>query len=265
LKFETSDSGDVIVTTPESVIALYEECRDYRQMHRDIYGGDEYTDQLDFWTRTEIKEFGRLVRLDRNSSMLDVGCGLGGPACLLARTFNAKVMGIDLSEWHINESRAAAARLGLGDQINFSVFDARSFDGGGMQFDAVVAIDSIVYMHPLGILFHGLRRLLKPTARMLLASECFDHKALANVLHAREKAGAMKCIVDKELQADLTESGFRIESISRDYERRRRFAKQALQWMDLHKQHAGRENMTAILNACETGGAFEVLIVAQAR
>jgi hypothetical protein len=75
----------------------------------------------------------------------------------------------------------------------------------------------------------------------------------------------VKCIVDKELQAALMESGFQIESISCDCERRKRFAKEALQWMDRHELNAGRENMAAILNACEIGGAFEILIVAQAR
>jgi cyclopropane fatty-acyl-phospholipid synthase-like methyltransferase len=173
--------------------------------------------------------------------------------------------GIDISEWHIKEARAAATRLGLRDQVNFSVFDARSFDGGGMLFDAAVVIDSIVYMHPLDLLFNGLRQILKPTARVLLASECFDEKAPAKVLHVREQAGAMNCIIEKELQSALLENGFQIESISRDYKRRRRFAKEALQWMDRHKQHAGRENMTAMLNACEMGGAFEVLIAAHAR
>jgi hypothetical protein len=50
--------SEVIVTTTQAVIALYEECKDYRLMHRDIYGPDQYVEQLDFWTRTEIEHFG---------------------------------------------------------------------------------------------------------------------------------------------------------------------------------------------------------------
>jgi ubiquinone/menaquinone biosynthesis C-methylase UbiE len=252
------------VTNSESVIALYDKCRDYRRMHRDIYGADQYVDQLDFWTRDEIAQFGHLLQLRGGSVLLDLGSGLGGPACLLSGMFNAKIVCIDIAEWHINEARAAAARLGLGDRINFSLADARTFDGDGRLFDAAIAIDSIVYMDPVDLLLKNLTRLLKPGSRLLLASECLSPQAPHAVVQDREKAGVMKCIIERDLEAALNTNGFQIESVSRDFQRRERFARAALRWMDDRGHRAGRENMAAILNACENGGAFEILIVARA-
>lgn len=250
------------MTTSENVIALYDECRHYRQMHRDIYGLQEYVDQLDFWTRREIEEFGRLLQLRDSSALLDIGCGLGGPACLLAGSFGAKVTGIDISDWHINEARLAAARLDLGGRVEFALADSRSFDSSGILFDGVIAIDSIVYMHPLDLLFENLSHMLKPAGKILLASECFDAHAPLDVVQERERAGAMKCIIESELEAALSAHGFAIQSVARDFERRPRFANSALRWMEHHHHSAGQENMTAILRACEKGGAFEILILA---
>ena len=252
------------MTNPESVIALYDECREYRRMHRGIYGADQYVDQLDFWTRSEIEQFGRLLQLRSGSTLLDVGSGLGGPACLLSRTLNAKIVCIDISDWHINEARVVAARLGLCDKVDFSLADARTFDGDGRLFDAAIAIDSIVHMDPIDLLLKNLARLLRPRARLLLASECLSSKAPTQVVQERERAGATKCITEKDLKAALSANGFQIETISRDFKRRECFARAALQWMDGRGYRAGRENMTAILDACEKGGAFEILIIARA-
>jgi ubiquinone/menaquinone biosynthesis C-methylase UbiE len=67
--------------------------------------------------------------------ILDVGCGIGGPAFEIARAHNAKVLGIDLEAPLIERATAAANDLGLENQCEFMTvepgplpFDDQSFD-----------------------------------------------------------------------------------------------------------------------------------------
>jgi cyclopropane fatty-acyl-phospholipid synthase-like methyltransferase len=188
-----------------------------------------------------------------------------GPACLWSRVFKARIVGIDISARHVSEAQPAALRHGCSNLVNFVVADGRTFDSGGMLFDAAIALDSIVYMDPVDVLFNNLRRLLRPSGTVLLASECIDSHAPPQLVQEREKTGAVKCITQEELESALRRNGFKIESVSRDFERRERFAEASLLWMNCHNQHAGRESMKAILHACQSGGAFEVLVLSKIR
>jgi len=67
--------------------------------------------------------------------VLDVGCGLGGPAFALARKYGAEVVGIDLEPQLVARAKRRAAELGLSEQTEFRAvtigdlpFPDRSFD-----------------------------------------------------------------------------------------------------------------------------------------
>jgi cyclopropane fatty-acyl-phospholipid synthase-like methyltransferase len=51
--------------------------------------------------------------------LLDVGCGLGGPARFLAATYGCHVTGIDLSQPFIEAARMLTERCGLADRASF--------------------------------------------------------------------------------------------------------------------------------------------------
>jgi phosphoethanolamine N-methyltransferase len=51
--------------------------------------------------------------------ILDIGCGLGGPAFALARDFGAHVTGIDLEKQLVERATARAKELGLAAQTSF--------------------------------------------------------------------------------------------------------------------------------------------------
>jgi ubiquinone/menaquinone biosynthesis C-methylase UbiE len=67
--------------------------------------------------------------------VLDIGCGIGGPAFLLARKYGAHVIGIDLEPQLIERATRRAAELGLSHQVQFRTvalgplpFPDKSFD-----------------------------------------------------------------------------------------------------------------------------------------
>jgi 2-polyprenyl-3-methyl-5-hydroxy-6-metoxy-1,4-benzoquinol methylase len=80
-------------------------------------------------------------RLRAGIDVIDVGCGHGHAANLIADAFPAsRVTGLDISEQGIAAARAEAERLRLGN-VRFEVRDARSLDPAA--YDLVTAFDVI--------------------------------------------------------------------------------------------------------------------------
>jgi SAM-dependent methyltransferase len=82
-------------------------------------------------------ELARAARIEASSSVLDVGCGIGGPARYLAATFACKVTGVDLSPAFVEAATYLTARCGLSERVTFRTGDALHlpFEDGG--FDTV--------------------------------------------------------------------------------------------------------------------------------
>ncbi len=67
--------------------------------------------------------------------ILDIGCGIGGPAFVLASTYGAKVVGVDIEPQLIEDAKSRAEKLGLSSSCEFIhvqpgplPFDDGSFD-----------------------------------------------------------------------------------------------------------------------------------------
>jgi len=138
-----------------------------RGVRRGTYGSDDFG-QNSWLSRAEFGEFVEWLHLSPDSHVLDVGCGSGGPALLLAKTVACRVTGIDINDHAIAAAEAAAAAKGLGAMVRFRREDARQdlpFEEGA--FDAVLCIDSINHLPNRSGLLMEWRRILKPDGRVL--------------------------------------------------------------------------------------------------
>jgi len=54
------------------------------------------------------RRMAKLAGIDNTSTVLDLGCGYGGPAIDLASETGCKVVGVDISEVHLNKAQEAA-------------------------------------------------------------------------------------------------------------------------------------------------------------
>ena len=77
--------------------------------------------------------------LDKDSRVLDVGCGAGASTCHIARGIGCPVVGIDISPRMVERARQRVRRWGLEDRVELRQADARDlpFDDG--VFDAVLS------------------------------------------------------------------------------------------------------------------------------
>ncbi|MCU0485410.1 MAG: methyltransferase domain-containing protein [Anaerolineales bacterium] len=79
-----------------------------------------------------------LCHIGKDSYVLDVGCGVGATACLIAKRVGCRVVGVDILEKMVERSRERAAREKLTPRVDFRVADAQNLPFEDHLFDAVL-------------------------------------------------------------------------------------------------------------------------------
>ena len=111
--------------------------------------------------RTERRHH-RRIALTEDSRVLDVGCGIGGPARYLARTYGCRVDGIDLTPELIETGRVLTERCGLADRVVLQIGNALDLPYPDQTFDVVWCQNVAMNIADKDGLFAGVYRALKP-------------------------------------------------------------------------------------------------------
>lgn len=76
--------------------------------------------------------------------VLDVGCGVGGPAREIARFTDARIVGVNNNAFQVERARKYTTKAGLDGQVEFVKGDFLSLaeQFGENSFDAVYAIEA---------------------------------------------------------------------------------------------------------------------------
>ena len=106
----------------------------------------------------------------RGKRILDIGCGIGGPAFEMARTFGADVVGIDLEAPLIERATLAAERHGLSARCTFLTVEAGPLPFDDQSFDIVVTAGAITQTKDKVAIFNDCFRVLRPGG----ALSCYD-------------------------------------------------------------------------------------------
>lgn len=138
-----------------------------QRIRREVYG-DDYPVEADprsFVTLTELRAMVRDLGVGAGQTIVDLGCGQGGPSCWVARETGAALVGVDLSTVGVARASERAQDLGLADRIRFQVADITSTGLPAASFDAAMSVD-VIWSVPdkLGALREA-ARILKPGAR----------------------------------------------------------------------------------------------------
>jgi len=106
-------------------------------------------------------ELAGVADLQAGDQVLDLGCGVGGPARYLAAIFGCHVTGIDISPSFIEAADYLTARCGLQELVSFRVGDALHlpFDDG--SFDSVFLQHVAMNISDRAALYAEVRRLLR--------------------------------------------------------------------------------------------------------
>lgn len=103
-----------------------------------------------------------LQRIDpaAGSSLLDVGCGIGGPSRMAATTHDVHVTGVDLTPEFVEAATALTARAGLAGSAEFLATSATSLPFDDESFDAAMMIHVGMNIPDKGSVFAEVHRVL---------------------------------------------------------------------------------------------------------
>jgi ubiquinone/menaquinone biosynthesis C-methylase UbiE len=136
------------------------------QVRRETYGED--LGQNSWLTVEEWRTFAGWLGMVEGSQVLDVACGSGGPALYLARTFGARVTGVDQNSEAIHTAARLAEQQSVAASARFETADAsRPLPFDDATFDAIVCIDAINHLPGRSGVLGDWHRLLKPGGRVL--------------------------------------------------------------------------------------------------
>lgn len=102
------------------------------------------------------------------STVLDVGCGLGGPARYLAAEYGCRVTGVDLSRAFVDVARMLTDRAGLSASVMCEQGDALDLRFGDSAFDHAWTQHVAMNIADRDRLYGGIHRVLRPGGRFAI-------------------------------------------------------------------------------------------------
>jgi ubiquinone/menaquinone biosynthesis C-methylase UbiE len=124
---------------------------DLKDFDQDHYDGFHATDVL-----------ADAARIHSTHVVLDVCCGLGGPARWLAHRLGCAVTGLDLTHSRAAAAARLAARVGLSARVGFVQGDATQMPFSGGRFDRLFSQEAWIHVPDKAALLGECRRVLKP-------------------------------------------------------------------------------------------------------
>jgi cyclopropane fatty-acyl-phospholipid synthase-like methyltransferase len=151
--------------------------------------------------------------------LIDVGCGIGGPAAAVAAHTGARVTGVNISRVQVEIARTRPLDQRLRDQLDFVKADVMNlpFDPG--QFDGAFSIEALCHTPDKRLAYAHIARVLKPGAPFV-GTDWFHADGLSAADYARWiepicQTMAMPHLLSfGELRRALEDAGFEAGSLS---------------------------------------------------
>lgn len=94
-------------------------------------------DQLHSGGRDATRLLAKLAGVEAGMEVLDIGCGVGGPARTLAADFGCSVVGIDVTAEYVKAAQMLTDRVGLSETVSFREGNALDLEFDDEAFDVV--------------------------------------------------------------------------------------------------------------------------------
>ena len=110
-------------------------------------------------------ELANAAGVEPSTQVLDIGCGIGGPARSLASIFGCSVTAVDLSPAFIDAAKYLTSRCGLSNRVTFQVGDALYLPFEDASFDVLFLQHVAMNIEDRGALYGEAARVLRPDGR----------------------------------------------------------------------------------------------------
>ncbi|VEP18596.1 2-methyl-6-phytyl-1,4-hydroquinone methyltransferase [Hyella patelloides LEGE 07179] len=114
----------------------------------------------------EMVKWGGLDNLPRETTVLDVGCGIGGSSRILAKDYGFDVTGVTISPQQVKRAQELTPE---GVNAKFLVDDAMKLSFADASFDVVWSVEAGPHMPDKAVFAQELMRVLKPGGLLVVA------------------------------------------------------------------------------------------------
>jgi SAM-dependent methyltransferase len=160
--------------------------------------------------RAGTDDLARLLALTGVERVIDIGCGIGGPARFLAHTFGCRVSGVDLTPAFVHAANMLAEMTGLHKQVDYREGDALALPFPAESFDVAWSQNVVMNILDRPALYGEIRRVLKPRGRYAFADVvALKDEPIFPVPWASER-GQSFLLGPDETRAAIEQAGFRI-------------------------------------------------------
>ena len=109
-----------------------------------------------------------MAEVQSEHHVLDVGCGIGGPARTLASEFGCRVTGIDISDEFCSAAQSLNEMVGLSHRVSIRAADALTLPFEDDSFDIVWSQHVSMNIADKQALFTEMHRVLRPGGKLAL-------------------------------------------------------------------------------------------------
>jgi SAM-dependent methyltransferase len=151
-----------------------------RRMWRELASGTDFPEDyyhISFVTLDQHQRMQAALQLSPGDTLVDLACGMGGPALLAAKNTGARLIGVDISSVAVRLANDRARGLGMSDTARFVV---GTFDETGLESesaDAVMSEDALQYVPDKTAALREVARILRPGGRLAFAAFELDPSA----------------------------------------------------------------------------------------
>nr|AXL05761.1 methyltransferase type 11 [uncultured bacterium] len=200
--------------TPTEIGEAYDSSADLldqlwgENLHHGYWDDASEDTSFDAATNRLTDKLAGLLTINPGARLLDIGCGVGGPALRLAAEHDIEIVGVSISQGQIRRANERAADAGLADRLSFQHADAMDLPFPDESFDLVWALESLHHMPDRWHVIRQAARILKPGGQMAIGDFLYrpvdgeDHESLALV-----RNGVLKLVELDEYKANIREAG----------------------------------------------------------
>jgi ubiquinone/menaquinone biosynthesis C-methylase UbiE len=177
--------------------------RDLWRWDQDHYGGLEAVDAL-----------ADAMSIDADTRVIDLCCGMGGPARYLATTRGCSVHGVDLNQSRVDGANELTRRVQLDELVSFSQANICALPQPDASFDCAISQEAFLHIEDRESLLLQCRRVLKPGGRLGFTD--WTAGAGLNEQHRQRFAStfaASRIVSPDDYRRLLPEAGFRVDEI----------------------------------------------------
>jgi sarcosine/dimethylglycine N-methyltransferase len=123
-------------------------------------------DQFHVMGLEATKQLAQIAGLERGTTVLDAGSGLGGPSRYLASTYGCRVVGVDLSPSFVAVAQLLAQRTGLNALVSYQTGDLLALPFPDRGFDVVWTQHVVMNIQDRERVYREFRRILRSDGKL---------------------------------------------------------------------------------------------------